>query len=166
VLTGLTLGEVREKVVLEMGQEKNAYDALVSRALALGTAVLEATMANPDGQALYIEGQTRLFDAPEFGDLAKMKALLRAFEDKRQIIRLLDTTAEAKGIQIFIGAEAPYLEIEDCAVVTAAYGAGDPSTGTLGVIGVIGPARMNYSRVIPLVDCTAKIVSSMLDRGR
>jgi heat-inducible transcriptional repressor len=162
ILVGLTLHEVRERVMAEMGREQTAYNEMVSRALQLGTAVLDAAAPEAAGSKLYIDGQIKLLDEPEFGDTQKLKTLLRAFEEKSQIIRLLDSTLEAKGIQIFIGAETPYLETKDCAVVTASYGA---SERTLGTLGVIGPARMNYSRVIPLVECTARIISSILERG-
>ena len=87
------------------------------------------------------------------------KRLFEAFNAQREILHLLDRSIVAEGVQIFIGEESGYRILDDCSVVTAPYSS---DNGALGVIGVIGPTRMAYERVIPIVDITAKLLSSAL----
>ena len=94
-------------------------------------------------------------------DVERAKALLRALEEKDIILRLLDRTLTAPGICVFIGAEANLADLTDVSVVAAAYGGEDRPLGT---IGVIGPSRMNYSKVIPLVDFTAEMITEALPK--
>jgi len=98
---------------------------------------------------------------PEFSQIEILRDLFRAFEEKNILIRLLEKSINAIGIQIFIGSETQINEMESCSVITAAYTNGDYPIGTLGVI---GPTRMNYDRVIPIVDYTAKVVSRILEK--
>ena len=87
--------------------------------------------------------------------------MLRTLEEKDQIVKLLDRTLSAPGISVFIGAEANLADLSDISVVAASYSSDDRPIGT---IGVIGPSRMNYSRVIPLVDFTADVITEILPR--
>ncbi|HJZ87185.1 MAG TPA: heat-inducible transcriptional repressor HrcA [Polyangia bacterium] len=155
LLEGLTLEEVRAKVVEEIGRTKNQYDQLVARALALGAQALEG-VGRPD---VIIEGQANLLDKQH--DPEKLRTLLKALEEKQQMLALLDRTLEAPGIQVFIGAETNLAPLRDMSVVAASYG---PEDRPLGTLGVIGPQRMNYSRVISLVDFTAHLLSDVLNR--
>jgi heat-inducible transcriptional repressor len=157
LLSGLTLEQVRQKVLSELGREKNDYDQLVARALCLGAAALPESST----VELLVDGKANLLDHPAHDDREKMKALFRAVEDKQLLLRLLDKTAAADGVQVFLGAETKLVELADSAVVSVAYGTeGQP----FGALGVIGPARMNYSKVIPLVDFVARLVSGVVAR--
>jgi heat-inducible transcriptional repressor len=93
----------------------------------------------------------------------KLKRLFEAFNEKRDMLHLLDQSLKAEGIQIFIGQESGYHILDDYSVVTAPYSS---DQGVVGVVGVIGPTRMAYERVIPLVDLTAKVLSSALNLRR
>lgn len=155
LLGGLTLEEVRARVLAELADDKNRYDQLASRALTLGAAALSGT-SEPE---VIIEGQANLLEAVI--DVDKMKALLRTLEEKSRLVKLLDRTIDAAGIQVFIGAELAVAGLEDMSVVAVPYG---PETRPLGMLGVIGPQRMNYSKVIPLVDFTAQHLSGALNR--
>ena len=95
----------------------------------------------------------------EMADMDKLRQLFEAFSTKRDILHLLDQSIEAEGMQIFIGEESGYHVFDDCSVVTAPYKSGDR---VVGVLGVIGPTRMAYDQIIPVVDVTAKILSSFL----
>jgi heat-inducible transcriptional repressor len=174
ILGGLTLGEVRAKVQAELAEERTQYQALEKRALELSAQALPPST----GAEMIIEGQGRLLESVvDPGDgtqLAKMKALFRKLEEKRNLVELLERTSDAEGIQVFIGAETHIAELADFTVVATSYGApathGGEGGGAgpagvdrpLGTLGVIGPTRMNYSKVITLVDFTAQLVSGVI----
>ena len=156
LLTGLTLQQVRAKLLEQMGVEKKVYDHLLEQALRLG----EKAFFYIDETDIFIEGRTNILNEPEFSNLSRMVDLFRAFEEKATMVRLLDKCMEPKGVQIAIGSESQIQEMETCSLVTSTYGY---KGEVLGALGVIGPRRMNYSRVIPLVDYTAKLLTEILE---
>lgn len=155
-LQGLSIQQVKAKIFAEMTEEKAQYDDLLRRTLDLSRQALQEEF---DGQ-VYIEGASRIFDQPDFADVDKMRQLFRAFEQKSLLIDLLDRSQKAEGVQIFIGNETGYSGIQGCSLITSHY---SNRRGTIGALGVIGPSRMNYSSVIPVVDYTARLLSQMLD---
>jgi heat-inducible transcriptional repressor len=168
-VAGKTLDEVRHFVLEELGVEKDRVDALATQALLLGRAVLAAGDPTP---GVIVAGQAHLLEsggAPAHGGqsaddrVARLAKLLGVLEEKERIVRLLDRTLEAEGIQVWIGAETPFSEVADVSVVATPYG---PEDRPVGSIAVIGPTRMNYSKVIPLVDFTAELVSNVLGARR
>jgi len=152
ILSGLTLVEVRNRIIEEMNKEKVTYDRLMEKALKLG----ERALAETEERELFVEGRVRIFDAPEFSNIEKMKGLLSALEEKGFLLKLLDQSMRTPGVQIIIGSEFDHREMGDCTLIAATYGMPGSSRGTLGVI---GPMRMNYSRVIPLVGYTARLLT-------
>ena len=156
MLKGLTLAQVRAKILDEMKKEKVAYDRLMKHALKLG----QKALSSREEKELYIDGQTNILDEPEFADIEKMKGLFRAFEEKNLLITLLDQCLAGEGVQITIGSESEWSEMEGCSLVSATYGGVDR---TLGILGILGPRRMNYSRVIPLVGYTASVLTEILE---
>ncbi len=156
ILCGLTLRGVRGKILEEMQKEHVAYDSLLSRALEMGRAAL-SDEAEFD---VYVQGQANFLEYPEFGTLKKMKTVLRALEEKSLLIRILDRALENEGIRIFIGAENELSDMEDCSFVLSPY-SGD--SAVLGSLGVVGPTRMNYLEIIPVVDFVAHFVSDCLN---
>jgi heat-inducible transcriptional repressor len=161
ILAGLTLGEVRKKIVEEMKKEKVVYDRLMGRAMELS----EKVLVGMEESELFIEGKAKIFDAPEFSDTIKMKKLLQALEEKGFLLKLLDQSLTALGVQIVIGSEFEHREMEKCSLVMAAYGTPDSLDSPRGTLGVIGPIRMDYSRVIPLVDFTARLLTENLSES-
>jgi heat-inducible transcriptional repressor len=155
LMTGLTLREVRERIVEEMRREKMVYDELLQKTLQLGGETLEVQ----EERDLYIEGQTNILDEPAFADVERMKELFKAFEEKSVLVKLLDRSMKAHGMQLLFGSECGVVGIEGCSLITSTYG--HPGR-FLGILGVIGPMRMNYSRIIPVVDYTAKLLTDML----
>ena len=91
-----------------------------------------------------------------------MKRLFQAFEQKSRLVELLDKSQQADGVQIFIGSANSYNQIEGCSLITSSY---KNIHGTIGTLGVIGPNRMSYSKVIPIVDYTARLISRLLETG-
>lgn len=157
-LSGMTIQEVREKIAAEMKQEKALYDKLMKKALELSG---QALAEDIEGQ-LFIEGTSSFLELPDFAEVGKMKRLFQAFEQKNRLIELLDKSQQVGGVQIFIGSANRYNQIEGCSLITSSY---QNVHGTIGTLGVIGPNRMSYSKVIPIVDYTAKLVSRLLETG-
>lgn len=156
IMGGLTLAEAKRRILEELKKEKVLFDKLMFRALQLSQKALE-----DEGQGnLYIEGATNFLQSPEFADMEKMRLLIQAFEEKTKIMNLLDKTLSTQGIQIFIGAENELNEMVNCSLVTSPY---SKENYTLGTLGVIGPTRMDYSSIIPIVDYTARIVGKILE---
>ena len=163
VLGGLTLDGVIAKVRSELATDRVQVQVLEKRALELSREVLEPEPAQPQ---VIIEGQSKLIDAAlgsaDPNQLQKMKALFRALEEKHHLADLLEETARAPGIRVFIGAETQIEELSDFTVVASSYGLTGEDARPLGTLGVIGPTRMNYQRVINLVDFTAQLVSGVI----
>ena len=159
LLEGLTIDEVRDRVLRELGEEKNRYDAMVAQALRLSQAALERTEVSA---SVIVSGAPNLLDparAAEPETLARMRALLQALEEKELLVGLLDRTMASDRIQVFLGAETAFDALGDTAVVVAPYGPGDRPVGA---IAVIGPTRMNYGKVMSVVDFTADLLTRML----
>jgi heat-inducible transcriptional repressor len=154
LLRGMTLDEVRERVTRELGEDKNKYDEAVASALRLGHAVF---VSPPERTApVVISGQANLLDDVQ---PQQIRELLRTLEDKQTLIRLLDRTRHADGLQVFLGAETAMQSLAGSSVVAVSYG---PEEQPIGALAVIGPMRMNYGKVMSVVDFTADTVSQLL----
>jgi len=106
-----------------------------------------------------LTGETKLMDFAELSDIETLRRLFDAFSRKRLILDLMDRSIDAQGVRVFIGEESGFRILDDCSVVTAPYRISDD---TIGVLGVIGPTRLNYARVIPVVDYTAKVIGRLM----
>ena len=154
LLKGMTLDEVRERVIRELGEDKNRYDVAVAAALRLGHAMFVVGERSAD---VVISGQANLLDDTIAQENAR--ELLRTLEDKETLIRLLDRTRHAEGLQVFLGAETALSALASSSVIAVSYG---PEEQPIGALGVIGPMRMNYGKVMAVVDVTADTVSQLL----
>lgn len=158
LLEDVPLGDVKQRVLDEMKKEKVLFDQLYSRALEITRKALQTALGDSD---VYIEGQTNLFNNPEFADVERMRRILEAFEDKSRIIRLLDKTLKSPaGVRIVLGTESELRELEEISLISSPYSKGDT---LIGVLGVIGPLRMDYSRIIPIVQFTAGLLSQLME---
>lgn len=155
LLQGLTINQIKVRLMEEMENEKTRYDALFSRALSLSQQTIQ-----DGGSEIFLEGRSNIMELPDFADIGRMKEIFRAFEEKTLLVGLLDRCVEAEGINIFIGAESRLSQMSGVSLITSTYRTGRNS---LGVLGVIGPTRMGYANVIPIVDYTAKLVSRILE---
>jgi len=155
LLTDLTLDEARARLAAEREAQSGELSRLRQRALSLGVAAVQL-----EEPSLHLEGQASFFEDPSLGhDLAKMRALFKALDEKERLLRVLDRTLAAQELTIFIGKESGISEPE-LSIIAAPYRrAGE----IVGALGVIGPTRMDYSRVIPLVEFTAKAIGIALD---
>jgi heat-inducible transcriptional repressor len=148
------LSEVRQRLLERIREEKAGLMRLLERTYQASQEVRER-----DAEKVFIGGASQIFETPEFADVEKMRALFRAFEDKYKLIKLLDKTAVAEGIKVFIGAENPFFDMQGCSLVVGSYQAGN----VVGTLGVIGPVRMQYRQVIQVVDYTSRLLSRILD---
>jgi heat-inducible transcriptional repressor len=155
-MTGLSIQEVRAKIVAEMAEEKALYDHLLRRAFTLSNAALSDETVGD----VIIEGTSHFLEQPEFSEIQQMKRIVQTFEQKNLLVDLLDRGIDTEGVQVIIGSETECNELADCSLITAAYSG---KRGTLGTLGVIGPNRMPYSNIIPIVDYTASLISRLLD---
>lgn len=153
----LTLGETRRQILARMEEDKNLFDKIVSQALSLSRQALQ----NEEEEELYIEGTSQILDYPEFAaDVDKIRMLFKAFEEKHHLINLLDQTLASQGVQIIISPDEHFPEMQ-LSVVASSYSGDHTPVGSLGVI---GPMRMDYSRVIPIVRYTASMVTDLLKK--
>jgi heat-inducible transcriptional repressor len=154
---GLSFFAVKEKLRQELEGIRSGISSLMEAALKVG-----AENAKPDSNMI-ISGERRLLNVGDLSsDMVKLKQLFGMFEEKTELLQLLDVSSRAEGVQVFIGGESELVPMEDMAVITAPYSVDGRIVGTLGVI---GPTRMAYERVIPIVDITSKLLSSALSSG-
>ncbi len=153
--SGLALDEIRRRIVSEMEAARDSIDRVLRSAIDLASASFQVESR----EAFVVSGQTNLMGLSELASVDRLRELFEAFNRKREIAKLLDGCIHAEGVRLFIGDESGYAPLGGCSVVTAPYGA---DGRMLGVIGVIGPTRMDYDRVIPVVQTTARILSGTL----
>lgn len=161
---GRTLPEIRDQILEMMGQEKSLYDELLRDALKVGRATLEVEPEDDaTGGEVFVDGAANLLSEPEFATIERLKSLFRTFEEKHELLRVLNSCLErqAGGVRVLIGSENPSREMSDCALVASNYGTAGQ---TLGTLGIIGPTRMEYARAVSLVDSVARIFSAALTR--
>ncbi len=155
---GRALGEIRSQLVRELRETRSAMDSILSVAVDMA----ETAFAPPAEKDVLMAGQTRLMGVQDLSDVDRLRELFEAFSRKREILQLLEGCIHAQGVRLFIGEESGMAPLGQCSVVTAPYGA---EGRVLGVIGVIGPTRMAYERVIPMVQATAQALGAALNRA-
>ncbi len=157
-LVGKTLSEVHETIEAELRAQQQQLDVLTKSVVEAGL----ATWAGGDNAgSLIVRGQANLLtDINGAAELEHIRTLFNALETKETMLRFLSLADGAEGVQIFIGAENEWFNIAGCSMVVAPYH--DPLQRIVGAIGVIGPSRMNYTRIIPMVDYTAKLIGRLL----
>lgn len=160
IFEGKSLSEVRALVIKEMQDTQQQINAEMIGAIEMAQA---AFAPQQDQSRDYLmSGQTNLMGFNELSDMSRLRNLFEAFNQKREMISILDRCLEAEGVQVFIGEESGYEPFGDCSIITSPY---QVDNETVGVLGVIGPTRMEYEKVISLVDVTAKILSSALNQN-
>jgi heat-inducible transcriptional repressor len=159
-LTGRTLEEAHADIMKELEQQRAELDQLTSRVIERGLASWAGSHGGRGG-ALILRGQSQLLeDVNALEDLERIRQLFTLLETKDALIRLLDLTGEAEGVQIFIGAENELFGLAGCSMIIAPYS--NSQQKIVGAIGVIGPTRIDYARIIPMVDYTAKVIGRLV----
>jgi heat-inducible transcriptional repressor len=165
-LSGRSFAEARASILAEIEQHKGQLDALTEKVVAAGLAIWSGDTESRDSGFLIVRGHAKLLeDVTNLADLERIRSLFTMLEARQGMLRLVDLTQSAKGVQIFIGSENQLFGLSGCSMIVAPYTAGAEGgrdASVVGAIGVIGPTRMNYARIIPLVDYTARVVSRLL----
>lgn len=157
---GMELHSVREHLLQDLDNTRDSMNKAMHDIIAVAHSALDSA-AHPDDEYV-LAGRTKLMNFAELSDVNTLRRLFDAFSRKRLILDLLDRSINADGVQIFIGEESGYGIFDDCSVVTAPYHVDDD---TIGVLGVIGPTRMAYDRIVPIVDVTARLLETALSHG-
>ena len=152
---GMDLSRIRENLLDSMQKVRNDMQHIMQMAIQMADNVMQENK-NED---YVIAGQTNLMNYAEMGNIERLRQLFDAFNTKRDILHVLDQSIHAEGMQVYIGEESGYACFDGCSLITAPYKVSDE---VVGVLGVIGPTRMAYDRVIPVVDVTAKLLGSLL----
>jgi heat-inducible transcriptional repressor len=154
---GVEIEKIRDRIVDDLETTRDT----MNQAMIDIIAVAQSAMTDEEAATakFVLTGETKLMDFAELSDVDTLRRLFEAFSRKRLMLDLLDRSIHANGVQVFIGEESGYRILDDCSVVTAPYKLDDD---TVGVLGVIGPTRMAYDRVVPIVDITARLLKSAL----
>jgi heat-inducible transcriptional repressor len=155
---GMRIDEIRARLLREMRDERARLNSLLSAAVE----VAEQAFQGSAGNDMLVAGQTNLMGKQDVADVDRLRELFEAFQRKRDLLQLLERCSHAEGVRLFIGEESGFAALDTYSLVTAPYGVGGR---VLGVLGVIGPTRMAYERVIPVVQATAQIISGALKRA-
>jgi heat-inducible transcriptional repressor len=156
---GKELSAVRDHLLNQLRQTREHLNEMMMDAIRLAQQAV-APAPSVDRMEYVIAGETNLMGFAELSNIEKLRRLFEAFTQQRDILHLLDQSLRAEGVQIFIGQESGYTILDDCSIVTAPY---TLDKEVVGVLGVIGPTRMAYERVIPIVDITAKLLGAALN---
>jgi len=157
MFTGKDLHDIRKDMLAELESMKENVNKLMQAAIEMAQQAIHTNSQDGD---YVLAGETNFMGVPGWGDIERLKRLCDTFNQKRDILHLLEQSINAKGVQIFIGEESGYEVLDDCSIVTSPY---ESEGQILGVLGVIGPTRMDYERVIPIVELTAKMLGSALN---
>lgn len=155
---GSPLDDICDGLLRTMTADKHQMDGLMATTLDVAAKALQQPATEED---YVLSGEANLLDSAQAEDINKLRDLFDAFNRKRDILHLLERCMHADGVQIFIGQESGYQVLDDYSLVSAPY---RTNTTTLGVLAVVGPTRMDYERVIPTVDITARILSATLGK--
>lgn len=160
VVEGRSLGDLRDLFVRRLEDQRTEVDRLRRRAFDLAHRAVSKVV---DRGQVVIEGRARLMELPEYEDAEKLRRLVHALEDRESLVDLLERTMGAGAVTVYIGRETGVMGDAELSLIVAPYGDADKGTGT---VGVIGPTRMDYARMMPLVDATAAALTAALKKGR
>jgi heat-inducible transcriptional repressor len=157
-LSGMTLTEAEARLRQEIREQKDAIDAAAAELVASGLAAWSQDHSRRP--VLIVRGQANLIDEEAAADLERVRRLLDELEDRQEIASLLESARDAPGCRIFIGSENRMFALSGSSVIAAPYRGSHGDV--VGVVGVIGPTRLNYARVVPMVDFTAKALTRLI----
>lgn len=156
--SGMSLDAIRNRMIQQLDEERARIDAMYKRTIVLGMGVVEGVM--PHGSDLFVEGATSILNKPEFSEADAMRKAFLAFEEKEKLVRILNLCVNEAGVQILIGSESPFTHDYNLSLVAARYGS---ASNPLGMVGIIGPTRMEYARVAPLVEYLSRALSRKIE---
>ncbi|MCP4037690.1 MAG: heat-inducible transcription repressor HrcA [bacterium] len=164
-IVGRTLPEVRNAIANESVLLRAQAGSLLARAVSIGQRSLEVVPDLDDGTDLVVATRLALLEQPEFHDTKRLRELFAAMEDNEKLVALMEGLLEGKGVKVALGDELAEPGLQHCALVSSPYGACDDAPGAQGLVGVIGPSRMDYPRVIPLVSMCSRLVAEKFNEN-
>lgn len=153
---GLTVREIRARLLRRMAEERASVDRILAQTIQLA----DRALGHHDGPDVLVEGTSIVLHNPELADVERVRRLLDTFADKARLVGMLGRLLEGRGVRVLIGEDSDLTSELDFSLVTASYGVGDRPLGTLGIF---GPSRMDYQRIVPLVDYLGERVSLALE---
>jgi len=160
-LVGRTLAQAYDEIIVELEQQRAKLDELTQKVVESGLATWSGGPVGGDGGALIVRGQAKLLeDVTALTDLEHIRSLFGALETKQEMLQLLSLAESAEGVQIFIGADNSLFNLAGCSMVVNSFK--NSNEQIVGAIGVVGPARMNYARIIPMVDYTSRLIGRLI----
>ena len=158
--TGMTLDAIRRRLIRMTEEERAMHDRMLQKTIALGIeAVNDVT---PVEHELYVEGAASILTKPEFNDPHSMRRTFLALQEKERLITILEACLEEEGLQVLIGSESDFTQTNNFSLVARRYGSNETP---LGIVGIIGPMRMEYARITPLVDYLSRALSRKIEEG-
>lgn len=157
---GKDLNEIRRRLLDDLELTRDSMNQAMTDIISVAQSAMEGAVS-PKEEFL-VAGETNLMEFAELSDVETLRRLFEAFSTKQFMLNLLDKSISATGVQVFIGRESGYKILDNCSVVTAPYHVDDDH---IGVLGVIGPTRMAYDRIVPIVDITARLLESTFKPG-
>src|SRR5436190_3967602 len=155
--SGLTLDVIRRRLIRMTEEERTANDAIMQKTISLGIEAVDDVA--PVEHELYVEGTTSMLMKPEYSDAASLRKTMLALQERQKLIELLNSCLTADGLQILIGSETDFTQVHNFSLVARRYGSHAP----LGMVGIIGPMRMEYARMAPLVDYLSRALSRKIE---
>ncbi|HEY0142959.1 MAG TPA: heat-inducible transcriptional repressor HrcA [Thermoanaerobaculia bacterium] len=156
--SGSTLDQIRRRLIRMTEQERALHDEMLQKTISLGIEAVNDVV--PFEHDLYVEGAASILNKPEYADAASLRKTFLALQEKEKLIDILETCLSEEGLQIVIGAESDFTRMHDFSIVARRYGT---HTGPLGMVGIIGPMRMEYARMAPLVDYLSRALSRKIE---
>lgn len=153
---GVPFHALKEGILDDMEQDRERYSNLLKKI----KETLDIILGEEAKREIYIEGASNIINIPEFSDIEKLRELFQALESKERLLKMLDSCLNEQGISVIIGMKSDVREISDLSIITSTY---QISENSYGILGVIGPIRMNYSKIIPIVNYTARAVTNILN---
>ena len=158
--SGMTLDAIRRRLVQMTEQERAMHDQMLQKTIALGIEAVDDVA--PVEHELYVEGASSMLMKPDFVDAASLRKTMLALQEKEKLIEILESCLDEEGLQILIGSETDFTQVHNFSLVARRYGS---SQAPLGMVGIIGPMRMEYARIAPLVDYLSRVLSRKIEEG-
>jgi len=156
--SGCTLDVIRRRLIRLTEQERAQHDAMLQKTIALGIEAVNDVV--PFERELYVEGAASILNKPEFADAASLRKTFLALQEKEKLVDILETCLSSDGLQILIGSESDFTQVHNFSIVARRYGS---TAAPLGMVGIIGPMRMEYARMAPLVDYLSRALSRKVE---
>ncbi len=158
--TGQPLAQIHEYIRKELLSSRDEMTSQLKKMVEMVSPLFEQSDDSSDAENMVVDGQTNLMGCTDLSDMETLRVLFDAFNQKRDIYHLLERCISAEGVQVFIGQESGYSVFDECSLVSSSY---KINGEMVGVLGVVGPTRMAYDRVVPIVDITSKLLSAALN---